>query len=55
MRRRGDSRSVGGSSRSGRGPRRTTDRLAVGISGDCGKRVLTVGSVCVCFYLCNLC
>ena len=45
--RRGDSRSVGGSSRSGRGPRRAVDRLVVGIGGDCGKHVLAA-AVCVC-------
>ena len=56
MWRRGDCRSVGGNSRSGRGPRKATDRLAVGISGDSGKRVLAIGCrLCVCVSTCVTC
>ena len=38
------------SSRFGRSPCGATDRLAVGVGGDCGKRVLAA-AVCVCVFL----
>ena len=48
--RRRDSKSVGGSSRSSRGARGAVDQLAVGVGGDCGKRMLAA-VVCVCVFL----
>ena len=50
MWRRRDSRSIGGSSKSGRGPRGVVDRLAVGVGSVYGKRVLAA-VVCVCMFL----
>ena len=48
--------SVGGSIRSGRGPHRTVDRLAVGVGGDCGEPVLAAAvCMCVCVSTCVEC